>query len=275
MADLARPQSLAAYSYALNNAATLVDPSGLAPTDATGGGRPCDEECQQRNNQEAYDQYVRNINAGIATDDSVIGSVPWTPQQREQLVAGFLASPCGGDDRSGCRGNTRMLFYCQLERGYGCVDQAERASAAGDAAAGAFFSAASSGVSKVVQAVGARFRGSSVGPGFQAPRVSIDRQGRLSNGRYSVSAETMAPHKTGSGSSGKSQFLMKVDAESVVLDAAAFADEMNLWVGNKAKVHVTNGPVGVVGRTGELTNWVTVTRTSGGTVHGWPSGAPR
>lgn len=38
-----------------------------------------------------------------------------------------------------------------------------------------------------------------------------------------------------------------------------------------ARVPVANGPVGVVGRTGQLTDWLKITRTDTGFVHGWPS----
>jgi hypothetical protein len=88
-----------------------------------------------------------------------------------------------------------------------------------------------------------------------------------------VDAAGMAPHKLGSLRAGKSQFLSTVDAEKAVLDAAAYADEAGLWVGNKAKVFVENGPVGVLGETGELTHWLNVYRTETGFVHGAPGGA--
>lgn len=84
----------------------------------------------------------------------------------------------------------------------------------------------------------------------------------------------MSPHKTGSLRAGKSQFLSGVDAEKAVLDAAAYADDAGLWVGNKAKVFVENGPVGALGTTGELTNWINVYRTRTGFVHGSPGSAP-
>ncbi|GIH60646.1 polymorphic toxin-type HINT domain-containing protein [Microbispora siamensis] len=111
-----------------------------------------------------------------------------------------------------------------------------------------------------------------------------DRHGNLTDGRYTVNDAAMAPHTSGSfagkmlpdGSflpAGKSQFLFQVDAAGEALRAARFADANDLWIGNKAKVFVENGPIGVIGRTGELTNWMTVTR-SGRTIHAWPSGAP-
>jgi hypothetical protein len=38
----------------------------------------------------------------------------------------------------------------------------------------------------------------------------------------------------------------------------------------KAKVCVVNGPVGVVGETGELTSWINIYRKRSGSVHGSP-----
>jgi|BarGraNGADG00212_1021973.scaffolds.fasta_scaffold36464_2 hypothetical protein len=65
-----------------------------------------------------------------------------------------------------------------------------------------------------------------------------------------------------------------VDADTATLDAAAYADKTGLWDGNTAKVYVQNGPVGVVGRTGQLTNWINVYRTNTGFVHGAPGNSP-
>jgi succinyl-CoA synthetase alpha subunit len=45
-----------------------------------------------------------------------------------------------------------------------------------------------------------------------------------------------------------------VDASKAVLLDAADADANKLWVGNKAKAFVENGTVGVIGRSGQLTN---------------------
>ncbi|WP_242889825.1 hypothetical protein [Actinomadura litoris] len=74
---------------------------------------------------------------------------------------------------------------------------------------------------------------------------------------------------TGKTGAGKSQFLFNVEAEKVALDAAAYADAHGLWKGNKARVYIENGPVGIVGRSGELTHWVRVTR-EGRMIHAWP-----
>ena len=70
-----------------------------------------------------------------------------------------------------------------------------------------------------------------------------------------------------------------VDSDKAVLDAASYADQYNLWGGsdhgNKAKVPVANGPVGVVAETGELTNYINVYRTADGRVHGSPASPPK
>ena len=110
----------------------------------------------------------------------------------------------------------------------------------------------------------------SAGSKFEPPRVSTNSKGQLTNGTYTIDSTGMAKHTTGSTVSGKSQFLFNVDANRAVLDAAAYADKYGLWINNQAKIPITNGNVGVVGRTGELTNWIEVTKTNTGFVHGWP-----
>ena len=102
----------------------------------------------------------------------------------------------------------------------------------------------------------------------------LNDKGQLTNGKYTIDDAGMAAHKTGSLETGKSQFLSGVDAEKAVLDAAAYADKGELWTDNTAKVYVENGPVGVIGKSGELTNWINVYRTNTGFVHGCPGGAP-
>jgi hypothetical protein len=108
---------------------------------------------------------------------------------------------------------------------------------------------------------------------FQAPATSVNRHGQLTNGTYTIDAAGMAPHQTGSLAGGKSQWWSGVDAETATLDAASYADANGLWVGSKAKIPVTNGTVGVVGRTGEPTQWINVYRNKNGFVHGAPGGA--
>jgi hypothetical protein len=95
-----------------------------------------------------------------------------------------------------------------------------------------------------------------------------NRHGQLTNGKYTIDEAGMAPHKTGSFGDGKSQWFSGVDAEQATLDAASYADTHNLWVGNKAKVPVSNGNVGALGSTGEPTQWINVYRTDTGFVHG-------
>jgi hypothetical protein len=109
---------------------------------------------------------------------------------------------------------------------------------------------------------------------FEPPPIGTNSRGQLTNGPYTLDAPGMAPHKTGATRGAKSQFLYQVDAEKATLDAAAYADEEGLWVGNKAKVFVENGPVGVLGNTGEPTSWINVYRTKTGFVHGAPGSAP-
>lgn len=84
----------------------------------------------------------------------------------------------------------------------------------------------------------------------------------------------MEPHTIGSLRQGKSQFMSGVDADRAVLDSAAYADQNGLWNGSKATVPVSNGPVGVHARTGELTNTINVYRNRNGFVHGSP-GSPQ
>ncbi|MDT3440628.1 hypothetical protein [Pseudofrankia sp. BMG5.37] len=106
------------------------------------------------------------------------------------------------------------------------------------------------------------------------PRPYISPKGHWTNGRYTISAAKMAPHMAGSaGAELKSTFLYHIEAEKITLDAAAYADAAGLWVGNKARVFIDNGPVGVRGQTGELTSWIQVTR-HGQTLHSWPSRPP-
>ena len=106
---------------------------------------------------------------------------------------------------------------------------------------------------------------------FESPRIFTNAKGQITNGIYTIDSTGMAKHTTGSTTSGKSQFLFDVDANKAVLDASAYADEFGLWNNmNQAKIPITNGSVGIHGKTGELTNWIEVTRTNTGFVHGWP-----
>jgi hypothetical protein len=105
---------------------------------------------------------------------------------------------------------------------------------------------------------------------FTPPTITRDRHDRMTNGLYTLDETGMMSHLTGSLAQGKSQFLNHVDARKAVLDAAAYADRAGLWIGSKAKVPVANGPVGVHGGTGELTNIINVYRNRNGFVHGAP-----
>jgi hypothetical protein len=105
---------------------------------------------------------------------------------------------------------------------------------------------------------------------WTAPKITSNRHGQLTNGQYILDDVGMQPHTTGSLTQGKSQFLYRVNEKQVVLDAAAYADEAGLWVGNKAKA-VLGMPIGVHGQTGELTNVINIYRTNTGFVHGTPA----
>lgn len=111
---------------------------------------------------------------------------------------------------------------------------------------------------------------------FQPPKVYKNAKGQITNGTQTIDSAGMQKHLD--GTPGKSQFLYDVDAEKAVLDAAAYADEYNLWqpssgndadFADKAKVPVVNGNVGITG-SGELTNYINIYRTKTGFVHGCP-----
>ncbi|MCK6592809.1 MAG: RHS domain-containing protein, partial [Polyangiaceae bacterium] len=112
-----------------------------------------------------------------------------------------------------------------------------------------------------------------LGRSFVGPTVSTNRHGQLTNGRYILDTVGMSPHTTGSLAGGKSQFLYRVNEKQLVLDAAAYADEVRLWVGNKAKI-VLDDFIGVHARTGERTHALNIYRTDSGFIHGAP-GSPR
>ncbi|MDP9074417.1 MAG: hypothetical protein M3N98_09650 [Actinomycetota bacterium] len=109
---------------------------------------------------------------------------------------------------------------------------------------------------------------------FEPPDTFVNRHGQVTNGDYTVDAAGMEPHMTGSLAGGKSQFFFGVDAHTAALDAASYADENGLSDANKAKVFVTNGPVGVLGQSGVPTDWINVYRTNTGFVHASPGSAP-
>lgn len=115
---------------------------------------------------------------------------------------------------------------------------------------------------------------SALGDPFRAPGTFVNRHDQLANGIYTLDKLGMVPHQTGNLGSGRSKFFSWVDADTAVLDAAAYADDAGLWVGNRAKVYVENGPVGALSTTGEPTNWINVYRTNTGFVHGTPGSSP-
>ena len=113
--------------------------------------------------------------------------------------------------------------------------------------------------------------------GFSPPKISTNSKGQLTNGKYILDQAGMKPHTTGDLSTGKSQFLFNVNANKAALDGAAYADKNNLWnsANSRAKVPIANGNVGVIGRTGEQTNYINVYRTSTNFVHASPANPPK
>src|SRR5208337_3119235 len=105
--------------------------------------------------------------------------------------------------------------------------------------------------------------------GFTAPKIGTNRHGQLTNGTYTLDEAGMQPHSTGSLANGKSQFMYRVNADQLALDAAAYADQKGLWVGNKAKV-IFDRPIGVHADTGEPTSVLNIYRTSTGFIHAAP-----
>ena len=112
---------------------------------------------------------------------------------------------------------------------------------------------------------------------FEAPEITVNTKGELTNGVYIINQHDMLVHIDGKNPN-KSQFLYNVDANKAVLDAAAYADKYNLWKADsdnvnsfarKAKVPVINGYVGITG-SGTITNYINVYRTKTGYVHGCP-----
>ncbi|MBP0036067.1 MAG: hypothetical protein J7524_23385, partial [Roseofilum sp. Belize BBD 4] len=104
------------------------------------------------------------------------------------------------------------------------------------------------------------------------PPIQTNRHGKLTNGSYTLDTPGMNVHTTGTLALGKSQFLHRVNYQTLVLDAASYADEANLWQGSKAKV-VLDRPIGVHASTGQPTNVLNIYRNKNNFVHGAP-GSP-
>lgn len=68
------------------------------------------------------------------------------------------------------------------------------------------------------------------------------------------------------GVAGKNLFYPTLNANEVVLKAAQHADNVGLWIGNKAKVLVLNTNIGTLGN-GKPTNIINVYRNSNGFIH--------
>ena len=62
---------------------------------------------------------------------------------------------------------------------------------------------------------------------FEAPKITVNSKGELTNGQYTITHTDMEVHVDGKDPM-KSQFMFDVDANKAVLDAAAYADANNL-----------------------------------------------
>jgi RHS repeat-associated protein len=93
----------------------------------------------------------------------------------------------------------------------------------------------------------------------------------MTDGLYKVSRLGMSRHETGKPD--KSQFFKKICSKTLdelILDGSALADHLDLWYSDnpgefkrKAKIHVDNGPVGVL-QNGQPTNWINLYREERG-----------
>lgn len=111
--------------------------------------------------------------------------------------------------------------------------------------------------------------------GFTPPPIFTSRHAELTNGVYTFDRVANLPHTTGSLAGGKGQFLYRVNEKQLVLDGASYADGAGLWnrEGTKAKI-IFDRPIGVHGKSGELSNVLNIYRTNTNFVHGSP-GTPQ
>ena len=110
--------------------------------------------------------------------------------------------------------------------------------------------------------------------GFDPPPTFFNRDGVLTNGKFTIDIPKTAVHRTGQTDIDKSQFLYRVDVDTLLLDAASYAQANNLWKGGKAVIAFSR-PIGVHARTGQVTSKLNLYVTKGGYVHGAPGSPPR
>jgi hypothetical protein len=118
-------------------------------------------------------------------------------------------------------------------------------------------------VGKAFAAFIGKYVSKSISNGFR-----ITKHGELTNGIYTVSKDGMKNHVYDLGN-GRSVFYHTVNADELVLKAAQYADEANLWIGNKAKVKILNTHIGRLSD-GNPTDVVNIYRNSNGFIHGTP-----
>jgi RHS repeat-associated protein len=155
------PQTLAGYSYALNNPATFLDPSGLSAigADEAGGGPGCEIDCgsEESTHQWRFGEFQKNVWNGVPTRDEIIKGVVWTPNERALLSGSFQTSPCFGVDRSQCGGNIAIVFDCQMSGGSGCYAKGVMVKKAGSALAALLIMGLAHNLQKSLDATGAAF----------------------------------------------------------------------------------------------------------------------
>jgi RHS repeat-associated protein len=161
LADLAAPQSLAGYSYALNNPATLSDPTGLlADPDGAGAGPGCEHDCADPEilHRIRYDYVVDKINVGEAPEDEVFAAGNFSEQEREQLLWAMNTSPCSiAGDRSACAGNSHFIFTCQMSGGSDCTVRGAARASEGEFVAAGVLSGGGALARKAADSISARF----------------------------------------------------------------------------------------------------------------------
>jgi RHS repeat-associated protein len=292
------PQTLNAYAYSLNNPIAYSDPTGLScDMSFDSHGNPvmsgsCDEQPAGKS---------ALVDTGSVSDGGGLDfAVPPTNAADGCGSWGVLSGICSsvGETFYGIISNAPRtaeyagwIFDGDCRNGGGPGDPGCDYGTQFDNWVGSYGYDIDGDAYLVPSAVAAIFGHRPSMLSLRNKNYKIDKHGRLNNGKYTIDNDGMSKHvpgrtrdswsKENQDGTTKSSFLKGVDAERAVLDAAAYADAHNLWSGGnnpKAKVYVENGPVGVLGRTGELTHYINVykkpTKQGVTLVHGGPGGAP-
>ncbi|MEV4324293.1 DNRLRE domain-containing protein [Microbispora rosea] len=278
--DLRKPQWANPYGYAGNNPIGLSDPTGLAVQVAVNRTGPCNSylELQSSTGCQSMPKASSPCDKGI-TKDCVhyildLGGLAFDAADaanaflyaldgdwKKALISGLALVPLAG---------ILATVYKLSKMG---IRGAEEAATGSINAVAAASKNAKNELDEISAAQKDRLRDCADGC-WQPPKISVDRHGNLTNGKYTLDGKKMDPHVNSQPD--KSKFGFYVNSGKAVLDAAAYADKHNLWnKDGKAKVPVSNGYVGSLGRGGGRTMWINVYRTArGNRVHGAPGTAP-